>query len=351
MNIKLLPKKLIKPSDICLSGKVYSRDILPQDYINEKCVKKCYVDINNHRRGYCLASSQKYPFRSQYLYSEIIQDYGKINENKQWLSNSSDLNKEQTIDYIFTSGENHYLQGVNIVRRVGLEGKIGKRCPSPKEIVIEHLPKKKKGPFLKWERFSDNIVLEPMSCLDIRSLSFNNTTELSTGFRLKILSWYPGEEKNMLTGLFRVEFISTPGDKIYLEEISTPDPEFVYVLEKDNEDLVSDSIDSIREYLPKTVSTFLTTYDGRVVDVTDYEKVKLDVILDHEDIKNIELISKEDTLIYINNTSNKGLLVVEGDRPFSMYDDINNKQKELSLDKENSILLYTHEDYYSVKIV
>lgn len=350
MNIKLLPKELITNKDICLTGKVYDRKDLPEEYIKEKCIQKNYIDINNHKRGYCLASSQKYPFRSQYLYSELIRDYSQINENKQWLSNSSNLNVEQTIDYIFTSGENHYLQGVNIIRRVGLEGKIGKRCPSPKEIVIEHLPKNH-GRLLKWERFSDNITLDPMACLDIKSLSFNNNVELSVGFRLKILSWYPGEEKNMLTGLFRVEFISTPGDKIYLDCVDTPDSNFVYVLYKNNEEKKDISLENIKEYLPKTVSTFITMYDGCIVDVTDYEKVKLDVILGENDIKYIELESKEDTLIYINNKDNKGLLVVKGDKPFSMYDDIDNKIKELSLDRENSVLIYSHKDYYSVKIV
>lgn len=59
-----------------------------------------------------------------------------------------------------------------------------------------------------------------------------------------------------------------------------------------------------------SISSFISKYDGVLLDTSSYDKVKLDVALGINDSKYIDFTMRNDSIVFINNTSNKGTLAL-----------------------------------------
>lgn len=178
--------------------------------------KRNYIDTENSfktDRGMVLASQFLGTFVPLNVFNELKTDaLDDINETDQWLTSSYNLDEEQYIGYVFTSGEDFFLNQCRFIPRLGPNGKAGLLSPSPKSIVIEGTVDGK-----TWDAISEEIVLNPQSFLEVTDIDFGDVVDIPmVGFRLVIKSWYPGSEEEMFTGLYKLEFICTPATKVRL---------------------------------------------------------------------------------------------------------------------------------------
>lgn len=202
-------------------GSVINIDEMTNADKEQYCIKNNYINTGNSfktERGMTIASGFMGTFVSLNVFNEFKTDVlDDINETDQWLTGSTNLNESAHIGYLFTSGEDFYLNQCRFIPRLGPSGKVGLTSPSPKVVVIEGT-RDINGK--EWEAISEPIELNPQGFLEITDIDFGNAVDIPmVGFRLNIISWYNGAEEEMITGLYKVEFICTPATKIKLEDM------------------------------------------------------------------------------------------------------------------------------------
>ena len=365
-----------------LNNSVYPKQEIPDSLLKLYAAKNNYIkpqttttsDIGTVvSSGYTTPYLPVHVFYPSRLETTDFKKGEKINDTEQWLSNSKDLNDTAFIGYVFNTGETHFLNKIDIIRRLGPQGSPAKQSPSPEIVVVEYTQDGK-----TWEPLSDELCLSQMMFFDTTSIDFGDKVDVpAKGFRLVIKSWYPGCEENMITGLYRVFFTSTPATHVRFPNLECHIKGYSYGIPKKgltisdeelntkireiiktefNNDTIEISKDEIiqivQDYIPTSISTFITSTDGFLVDLSQYYKSYVDVVLLENEEKDIIFTSKKECVSYFNFDHNKGKLNIHSkDIPFKISGSNDNHNTISLFGNSNSILLRHNGDHIYIQII
>ena len=213
---------------IVYNGQMLSRDLIPA-HLKYLISDKAHIPTNpvpatahmHSDIGKMVVSSCNVMGLPQHIFFPMIEKMDDIHFKEQWLSSSSDLKQEQFVGYMFNS-DTYMLNSVKMIPRLGTHDKPGKKSPAPKICIIEGLIPDTN----EWEAITEEIEFDNSMWSFLTPIELDlseETTKFYQGFRIKILEWFPGAEKNMLTGLMRLEFLCTVPHAIKTPSYVTPD--------------------------------------------------------------------------------------------------------------------------------
>ena len=223
-------------------GRIVDVKSVPKNELEWICKKDNYIDTENtfvSSRGMVVSSSFMGTFVSLNVFNEFKTDsIYDVNETDQWFTDSKKLeNTNDYIGYIFTSGENFYLNSCKFIPRLGPNGRSGLKSPTPKIIMIEGLRSTSANDQSLWEAISDDIILNDQGYLEATDIDFGDAVDIPmVGFRLVIKEWYPGAEPDMFTGLYKLEFQLTPATKVKLKDMGITKKGYCACIDKIEED-------------------------------------------------------------------------------------------------------------------
>lgn len=256
-------------------GRIVSVDsVLDQD--KDLVIKRDnYIHTNNSfrtERGMTVASEFMGTYVSINVFNEFKTDsIDDVNETDQWLTGSKDLTKSAYVGYIFSSGEDFYLNSCRFVPRVGPKGKAGLKSPAPKVISIEGYNGS------SWEAISDDISLNDQEFLEVTDIDFGDAVDVPmSGFRLVVKEWYPGAEPDMITGLYKLEFNMTPATKVMLENKGLTKRGCTSCIDKkistSNTGVVANSVDNC------TVNASIVSGDSSNINITSVTSTDTNIL-------------------------------------------------------------------------
>lgn len=216
---------------VTFDNKVYPKSEIPDDVLEEYALQRYnYITPQSEfvtDQGQVLVSDQTLIYFGQHLFYPA-RSINQLNANEQWLSAKKGLNDKVYAGYKFLSGEDHYLNSVTLMRRLGSYETPGKLGPSPKHITIQCI----RTGSTEWEDLS-TLQMPVLTFMSDGAIDYGNMIDIpATAFRVVIDEWYPGVEPDMFVGLYRLFFLTTPANFIRLPKLDTFNSDYVYAYRK-----------------------------------------------------------------------------------------------------------------------
>lgn len=263
--------------------------------------------------GYIHCSSVSVPGLAQHVFYPIPKHVTQLNELEQWFCGSKDLNSEEYIGYVFTSGEQFMLNQVNIYGRLGTQESPGLIGPTPK---IMHVECTEDG--TTWERITADLTMTDWEFMDVRCIDFKDSiTTPFVGFRIVISEWNPGAQPNMFLGIYKLQFICTPCNLFRLPKLESPSETFVYarhdlrLIEKiDNAEQDKNiTIPTVKEEVTLVTPNYPNINENKIVDISteQIEQIVLEVL--NREFEDTISISREQISNIVKDIFNKELVL------------------------------------------